>query len=213
MPRSALARALLIFGFGLGLLSLGLAAWLWTQQSPGTLATVGPGSSSGTALLGGPFELRDQHGQVRREAEFRGRYLLVYFGYTFCPDFCPTSLTVMTRALEALEGADPELAQKVDPIFITIDPGRDTVEALAAYAPHFHDRLVALTGTREQVAKAAKAYRVYYAKAEDAGASDYLMDHSIFIYLMDPEGRYLAHFAHNATPEDIVGALRRTSDS
>jgi protein SCO1/2 len=210
MPQSALARAALIFAGGMTLLAVGLAAWLLSQQ-PGP--SRGPTASRGTALVGGPFELIDQHGRTRRDAEFRGRSMLVYFGYTFCPDICPTSLMVMTRTLQALEAADPDLAAGVVPIFVTIDPERDTVEALAAYAPHFHQRLVALTGSTAQVAAAAKAYRVFYAKAVDDSASDYLMDHSGFIYLMDPDGSYRTHFTHDATPETILQTLRRPAGS
>lgn len=209
MPQSALARAVLLFVGGLTILFAGVAAWLWTQQPAAQVASMSGTTSTGNALVGGPFELIDQTGQARSEADFRGRYMLVYFGYTFCPDVCPTSLTVMTRALQALTETDPKLAAQVAPIFITIDPERDTVEALAAYAPHFHERLVALTGTAAQVAAAAKAYRVYFAKVEDDSASDYLVDHSGFIYLMDPEGRYLTHFTHDATPDTILQAVMR----
>lgn len=209
MPQSTLARAVLLFVGGLTILFAGVAAWHWTQQPAAGVAGTGGTTSTGRALVGGPFELVDQAGRTRTEADFRGRYMLVYFGYTFCPDICPTSLTIMTRALQALKDKDPGLAAKVVPVFVTVDPERDTVEALAAYAPHFHERLVALTGTAAQVAAAAKAYRVYYAKVEDDSASDYLVDHSGFIYLMDPEGRYLTHFAHDATPDEILQALVR----
>lgn len=209
MFRSPLARALLIFSVGLSVLALGATAWLWPRPGPFSIAKVGQQSSSGTALVGGPFELVDQHGQVRRDGDFRGRYMLVYFGYTYCPDVCPTSLLAMTQALDKLAASKPEAADAVIPIFATVDPERDTVAALAAYAPHFHEALVALTGTAEQVAAAAKAYRVYYAKAEDDGSSDYLMDHSSFIYLMDRAGDYLAHFAHNATADAMAEELKK----
>ncbi len=211
MPQSALARAVLLFVGGLTILFAGVAAWRWTHQPVANVARTDGTKATGSALVGGPFELIDQAGRTLSEADFHGRYMLVYFGYTYCPDVCPTSLTVMTRALQALESSDSMLAAQVAPIFITIDPERDTVEALAAYAPHFHERLVALTGTPAQVAVAAKAYRVYFAKARDDSASDYLMDHSGFIYLMDPEGRYLTHFAHDATPDTIVQAVRRAA--
>ena len=124
----------------------------------------------------------------RSDRDFRGRYLLLTFGYTYCPDVCPTSLMTMTAALDRLAESDPGLARRVVPLLITVDPERDTVEVLAAYATHFHESLVALTGTPEQIAAAAEAYRVYYAKAEVEGG-DYLMDHSAFIFLMGPEGR------------------------
>lgn len=164
----------------------------------------------GAAAIGGPFELVDQHGETRTAEGFRGRYMLIYFGYTFCPDVCPTTLATMSRGLEALAERAPEKAEAVTPVFITVDPERDDAAALAGYAPHFHDRLVALTGTPEQVADAAKEYRVYYSKVEEEGASnsgDYLMDHSSFIYLIGPEGNYVTHFGHDATVEQVADGL------
>ncbi len=208
MPQRVPARALIVFLAGLALLAFGLAAWLWSERGPASTVQVGTTTTTGTASIGGPFTLVDQHGQTRSDGDFRGRYMLVYFGYTYCPDFCPTSLTTMTAALDLLAQSDGTLAQRVVPIFITVDPERDTVDALAAYAPHFHQSLVALTGTAAQIAAAAEAYRVYYAKIEDPGASDYLVDHSTFIFLMDPEGRYVTHFAPNATPEAIAETLK-----
>ena len=206
---SPVVRAVLISMVGLAMLTLGAAAWLWARPDSISIATVGPQTTSGTALVGGPFELVDQHGQVRRDADFRGRHMLVYFGFTYCPDACPTSLLAMTQALEALAESDPAAADEVVPIFITVDPERDTVAALAAYATHFHEALVALTGTAEQVAAAAKAYRVHYAKGEEGGTSDYLTAHTSFIYLMNRSGRYLTHFAQNATAEAMAENLEK----
>ena len=143
------------------------------------------------------------------EQDFAGRWMLIYFGYTYCPDFCPMSLTNMTQALDLLP---PEQAEQLVPMLITIDPERDTVEQLASYAPSFHPRLVALTGTPEQVEQAASAYRVYFAKAESEAATDYLMDHSTFIYLMGPEGNYRAHFGHSTSPEQMAEALATALD-
>jgi len=208
MPRSVPARALIVFLAGLALLAFGLAAWLWSERGSTSLVQVGTTTTSGTASIGGPFTLVDQHGQPRGDGDFRGRFMLIYFGYTYCPDFCPTSLKTMTAALDLVAQSDGALARRVVPLFITVDPERDTVEALAAYAPHFHESLVALTGTPAQVAAAAAAYRVYYAKVEDAGASDYLVDHSTFIFLMDPEGRYVTHFPPGVSPEAIAETLK-----
>lgn len=203
-------RALVVFLAGTAILLLGLAAWLGRDMIAPSATSFGSATSgSGTALIGGPFELVDQSGATRTEADFKGRYMLIYFGYTFCPDICPTSLLSMTRALESLEESAPATAEQIVPIFITVDPERDTVEAMKSYAAHFHPDMVALTGSEEQVAKAAKAYRVYYAKVEDEAASDYLMDHSSFIYLMGPDGGYVSHFAHNATPDSIAESLER----
>ena len=184
-------------------------AWFFTGLAPHGPATTGNVTSSGTALVGGPFELVDQHGRTRRDGDFRGRPMLVYFGYTYCPDICPTTLLTMSQGLDGFADTNPDLAKEIVLVFITVDPERDTVETLAVYAPHFHEDLVALTGTAEQVAAAAKAYHVYYAKAEDGGTGDYLMDHSGFIYLMDRAGGYLTHFSHSATAAEIAAGLRQ----
>ena len=163
------------------------------------------GGSSGTALVGGPFTLTDQAGEEVTEQDFAGRFMLIYFGYTYCPDFCPMSLSTMVQALDLLA---PEEAEQVAPIMITIDPERDTVAQLADYVPLFSPRLVGLTGTPEQVAAAAKAYRVYFSKVEQDDAEAYLMDHSTFIYLMGPDGAYRRHFGANAPPEEIAEGVR-----
>jgi cytochrome oxidase Cu insertion factor (SCO1/SenC/PrrC family) len=181
----------------LALVVVGAAAWL--LLTPATTSMAG-----GEALVGGPFTLTDQHGVEVTEKDFAGRYMLIYFGYTYCPDFCPMSLSNMTQALDLLP---PEQAEQVVPILITVDPERDTVAQLAEYAPLFHPRLVALTGTPEQTKQAAKAYRVYFSKAGNGEGSDYLMDHSTFIYLMGPDGRYVRHFSHSATPEEIAAGI------
>jgi cytochrome oxidase Cu insertion factor (SCO1/SenC/PrrC family) len=196
--RNALRSRLALYGVALGLVLAVAAALAWYL--------IGPAARGyGEALIGGPFSLVDQRGKQVTEQDFAGRFMLVYFGYTFCPDICPLTLATMAQAIEQLS---PEQADQVVPIFITVDPERDTVKQLASYAPLFSPRLVALTGTPEQIKQAAKAYRVYFAKVAGGGSSDYLMDHSAFIYLMGPDGRYRRHFGHNATPEDIAKALR-----
>lgn len=212
MPRSSLGRALFVFALGFAVLATGLAGWLWTEKQQNGIARSGASRSTGVATIGGPFELIDQAGQTRRDSDFRGRYLLVYFGYTFCPDVCPTSLQAMSQSLDVLAEQAPDRAESVVPLFITVDPARDDVATLAAYAPHFHERLVALTGSEEQVAAVAGDYRVYYAKA-GTGTADYLMDHSSFVYLMDPEGRYLTHFSHTSTAEEIAEGLAKALGS
>jgi cytochrome oxidase Cu insertion factor (SCO1/SenC/PrrC family) len=179
------------------LTAVGTATWFALTPASRSMA-------GGEALVGGPFTLTDQHGAEVTEQDFAGRYMLIYFGYTYCPDFCPMSLSTMTQALDLLP---PEQAEQVVPIFITVDPGRDTVAQLAEYAPLFHPRLVALTGSPEATKAAALAYRVYFAKAGDQDSDAYLMDHSTFIYLMGPDGRYVRHFAHNAAPEEIAAAI------
>jgi len=156
--------------------------------------------STGKALVGGPFTLVDHTGRTVTDKDFRGRYMLVYFGFTHCPDVCPSGLQVMVAALEKV-GAK---ADQVTPILITVDPERDTPEQLASYVPSFHPRLVGLTGSPEQVAAALKSYRVYAKKVEDAkSAAGFTFDHTSLLYLMDRNGEYVAHFTH-ATPVDRI---------
>ena len=160
-------------------------------------------SETGIALIGGPFHLVDQNGQARSDADFHGQYLLVFFGYTNCPDVCPTTLQTITTAMDKL-GSD---AAKVTPIFITVDPERDTPAVMKAYAANFTPRLVALSGTPDAIAAAAKVYRIYYKKAGEG--ADYSMDHTALVYLMGPDGNYLAHFSNEATADDIVKDLHQ----
>lgn len=209
---SNITRILLIVVLGLVLAGGGLFAWSLVQPSQQRGIVASETRSSGSALIGGPFTLTDQTGERRSEAVLEGRYALIYFGYTYCPDICPTSLATMTQAIDLLAEQAPAKAQAVLPVFITVDPARDTVEALATYAGHFHPRLLALTGTEEEVAGAAKAYRIFYQKVEDPGASDYLMDHSSVIYLMGPDGSYLTHFTHVSTADDIAKGLAERVD-
>jgi protein SCO1/2 len=153
--------------------------------------------------IGGPFQLTDQSGNVRSERDFRGRLMLVYFGFTYCPDICPTDLQAIGLAMDKLgAGAD------VQPLFITLDPERDTREHLAEYVPLFHPRLIGLTGSAEAVQNAADAYRVYYKRVDFDKADDYTVDHSAFIYLMDRDGKYLGFFPPGASAEKIVEMIR-----
>jgi len=188
----------LIYGSFLLVLLLG-AITAWVSEPLPNLFT-----RSAPAAVGGPFSLIDQNGVRRSQADFAGSYMLVNFGYTFCPDVCPTALRDISAAINQL-GTDGE---KVIPVFITIDPERDTVEKLKPYAAHFHPRLVALTGTADEIAAAAKAYRVYYARADvDLGGEDYLMDHSSLYYLMGPDGKFIRHFSYGAPADEIAAAI------
>ena len=163
------------------------------------------GGVSGEALIGGPFELVDQNGSTVTDQTFKGKLMLIYFGFTFCPDACPTALGVMSAALDKLDVA----ADRVVPIFITVDPDRDTQPVMKDYVSNFHPRMMGLTGTPEQIAKVAKAYRVFYQKASGTAPDDYVMDHTLLIYLMDGEGKYLTHFGPDATPDQIAGEIRK----
>ena len=165
-----------------------------------------PEQAGGAPTIGGPFTLVDQAGRTVTDKDFRGQYLMIYFGYTYCPDVCPTSLTNMSDALDLLG----EKGAEVTPMLITIDPARDTSEHLREYATYFHPRLHALTGSPEQIAAVAKAYRVYYSKVkqEDETEDDYLMDHSSVTYVMGPDGEFRLHFSHGTDAETIASRLR-----
>jgi protein SCO1/2 len=155
--------------------------------------------------IGGPFQLTDQSGKVRSARDFRGRLMLVYFGFTYCPDICPTDLQAIGLAMDRL-GAD---ADGVQPLFITLDPERDTREHLADYVAMFHPRLIGLTGSAEQVQNAADAYRVYYRRVDfDKGDGTYTVDHSAFVYLMDRDGKYLGFFPPGTSAEKMVEMIR-----
>lgn len=175
-------------------LILGTGAFLWLSQG-------------GTAtMIGGPFVLQDGNGNRVTDRDFRGKYMLVYFGYTFCPDVCPTTLNEVADALEQL---GPK-GDRLQPIFISVDPKRDTPEVVKQFAAAFTPRLIGLTGTDEQIAKAAQAYRVYYAEHRTGpGANDYTMDHSSVLYLMGPDGRFIAPIRADADAAHIAADLAR----
>jgi cytochrome oxidase Cu insertion factor (SCO1/SenC/PrrC family) len=160
-------------------------------------------TQQGPVPIGGPFTLTDQTGKRVTAEDFRGRFMLVYFGYTFCPDICPLGLQTIAQAYDELP---PELQDRVVPVFITVDPARDTVEVVRDYVQLFHPRLVGLTGSEAEIGGTLRAWRVYARKAEAKGGA-YLVDHSTFTYLMDREGRYLAHFGHGTTPEEMAKRL------
>ena len=166
-----------------------------------------PRGAAGTMLasaIGGPFHLVDQEGKTVTDADLKGKWSLVYFGYTHCPDACPTALNDISIALDEL---GPKRAE-VRPVFITVDPERDTSEVLKSYVTSFDAPILALTGTPEEVAQAAKGYRVYYAKHPEVGG-DYSMDHSSVIYVMDPQGRFTASFTQENSPEEIAERLKK----
>lgn len=190
----------IVAGFLIGALAGAAALILANGQETRGVAT------TGTALVGGPFTLVDQTGKTVTDTDFRGRHMLVFFGFTHCPDICPAELQVLAATLEAL---GPE-ASKVVPIFISVDPERDTPEVMADYVKNFGDKFVGLTGSPEQVAAAAKAYRVSYAKfKEKDSATDYSVDHSALVYLMGPNGDYLTHFPYGTSAEKMAETLRR----
>jgi protein SCO1/2 len=201
MTASRLRLALYVLaGFALG----GLAAIAVLPDARARIFPAMKVMTTGQALVGGPFTLTDQTGKQVTDKDFRGRYMLVFFGFTFCPDVCPTALQVMAAALDKL---GPK-ADKITPVFITVDPERDTPEQIAMYVKSFHPRLVGLTGTPEQIDAAAKAYRVYYKRVPDPKSSaGYTMDHSAIMYVMGPDGAFVTHFTYAVSPDTLAQRL------
>ena len=196
LPRFVLPAALL---GGLAILGAGVLIGLEHRDRPR--------GAAGTLLasaIGGPFRLVDQNGKTVTDADLKGKWSLIYFGYTHCPDACPTALNDIAVALDEL---GPKRAA-VRPVFITVDPERDTPEVLKAYVTAFDAPILALTGTPEEIAQAAKGYRVYYAKHPEAGG-DYSMDHTSLIYVMDPKGRFTASFTGEDLPEQMAERLKK----
>lgn len=158
----------------------------------------------GRGHVGGPFELTDHTGKKTTDADFRGKLMLVYFGYTYCPDICPADLLQISLALDKLGPAGAE----VQPLFISVDPERDTPAVLAQYVASFHPRLIGLTGTPEQIRAVAEEYKVYYAKYTPPDGGVYLIDHSGFTYLMDRAGNYLGFFPPGTPADRFVEIIR-----
>ena len=150
------------------------------------------------------FELTDHNGKRRRDDQFRDKLLLVYFGYMFCPDICPTDLQAIAQTIDELGS----VGDAVQPLFVTLDPERDTPEKLASYVPLFHPRLIGLTGTPEEIRHVARGYKVYYARTSEADMSTYLLDHSAFIYLVDGSGRYVGFFPPGTSSNRLVEVIR-----
>ena len=195
----AARRGLIIFLSGVALI---LGAFAFDYWGLGDRA--GSREVAGVSI-GGSFTLTDQNGDIRHDSDFRGKLMLVYFGYTYCPDVCPATLNTITDAMAKLGAA----ASSVQPIFITVDPARDTVTQMKLYAANFTPRLLALTGTPAEIAVAAKAYRVYFQKVKGEGADDYSMDHSAFVYLMGRDGKYLAHFGPDVGADAMADAIKK----
>jgi cytochrome oxidase Cu insertion factor (SCO1/SenC/PrrC family) len=158
----------------------------------------------GRGSVGGPFTLTDQTGRQRSDSEFRGKLMIVYFGYTYCPDVCPTDLMAITQALDALGPA----AEDIQPVFITIDPERDT-KLLADYVAAFHHSFVGLTGSPEEIRKVANSYKAFYVKVQDGRSGDYSIDHAGVIYLMSRDGAYLGFMPQQTSPDRLTEILRK----
>ena len=190
-----LVLAIAVFGLGGG---IGFAPSASEDTAPGTVSV-----PAGVAI-GGPFHLTDDKGHTVTQADYRGRWMLVFFGYTNCPDECPLTLQKMAVALNKLG----PLADKIAPLFITVDPARDTPARLASYLANFDPRIVGLTGSDTQIAEAAKAYRVYYAPAQHEQSGADLVSHSTFLYLMDPAGAFSELLPSDVDADKLAAALR-----
>jgi protein SCO1/2 len=194
MDRTA-ARPLVIVAAFAGSLVIGLLVMLWALGGTRSIAT--------PAAIGGPFQLTDQSGQTVTEKEMQGRPTLIFFGFTHCPDVCPTSLFEMSEVLRAM-GQD---ADRVNAYFISVDPERDTADAMKDYLSSFDPHLKGLTGPPEDLAKVISEYRVY-AKKVPLKDGDYTMDHTALVYLMDREGKFVAPFNLKRTPDEAAADLK-----
>ncbi len=187
-------------------IALVLLALLPAACSPGTAPARPPLEG---AKIGGPFTLIDQNGRTVTERNFAGKYRIVYFGYTYCPDVCPTDAQHIGAGLRLIEQSAPAIAAKIVPIFITVDPARDTPAALKSFTAAFHPRMVGLTGSPAAIAATAKAFAVYYRKGEVAADGGYTVDHSSVAYLMDPDGKPLALVPVDQSPQAVADEVRR----
>jgi protein SCO1 len=182
-----------VLGLLVAVLLIGTGAFLWLG-----------GRQPAGLTIGGPFVLENGAGKTVSDRDYHGKYVLVYFGYTFCPDVCPTTLNAVADAMDKL-GAK---ADQVQPLFITVDPKRDTPSVMQQYAAAFSPRITGLTGTPDEIAKVAKEYRVYYAEHRTGpGPNDYSMDHSSILYLMGPDGRFIAPIRADESGDQMAASL------
>lgn len=171
-------------------------------------AATSPAPPLAGAAIGGPFTLTDKDGKTVRWADFAGSWRTVYFGFTFCPDACPTDMKTLTDGFRKFEKTHPDLAAKVQPIFISVDPERDGPKEVGQFAAAFHPRLIGLTGTPDQVNEAAKMFAVYHSKGNET-AGGYLVDHSRVVYLMNPDGKPIAMLPVDQGPDAVAAELAK----
>lgn len=201
MSANRALRSIITLAAALGLSGLIAYAQIAAYRAHGSSVQQVAGSP-----IGGPFTLVDQHGKPFTDRDLAGHYALIYFGYTFCPAVCPMELQTMTIALKTL-GAS---GNAILPVFITVDPARDTQSVMANYVPQFSPRLIGLTGTQAQIDTVLKDYHVYARKAIDPKMSDYTVDHSSYIYFIGPDGVLLDTFGAGSKPDEIVAAVKRS---
>ena len=192
-------------------LLIGLAAGVLTAVLLATLPSGAPQTqATGTALIGGPFSLVDATGRRVTEKDFAGKPMLVYFGFTHCPDVCPAGLQVIAAALDQLGDRSRDVAT----LFITVDPERDTPELMGQYVGSFHKDIVGLSGTPDDIAAVTRTYRVYAKKVPDETTpGEYNVDHSSFMYLMDRDGAYMKHFPHSVDARELADALAKAMEA
>jgi protein SCO1 len=168
--------------------------------------------SVGKARIGGSYSLVDHNGRPVTSADFHGKYVLMYFGFVNCPDVCPAEMERLAAVIDAVD-ADPQLKGNVTPVFISVDPARDSVDEVAEYVADYHPKMVGLTGTPQQIETICKSFRVFYHVASELSEDDYMIDHSIIMYLMDRRGEFVDFFGTNMTLDDIkervTGVVRR----
>ena len=200
MSKSALQALLVAL---VAAVAVGGATYLWRAGDEAKRA--GDTRTTGRVLIGGPFALVDDTGKARTEKDLFGKFAVVNFGFTNCPDVCPTTLQTISDALELMGPA----AQRIRPVFITVDPDRDTAQRLRTYREAFDDRFLMLTGSEAAVARAAKAYKVGYSRMKPAADGSYMVNHTALIYLMAPDGAYITHFPFRIAPEKLAAALKK----
>lgn len=161
------------------------------------------------AKIGGSFTLTNQDGGKTSDSDLVGQYRIMYFGYSYCPDVCPVDLQKVMQGLAFAEKSEPELAKKIQPIFVTIDPERDGPEQLKQYVSAFHPRLIGLTGSADEIAEVAKKFLIIYNRRDVEGMSEYLMDHSRQAYLFGPQGEPLAMLPYDGTPDEVAAEIQR----
>ncbi|MDE0878015.1 MAG: SCO family protein [Sphingomonas bacterium] len=194
---------------GIALVSSLLVTAMLTACSPGADPQQSQSAPLAGAKIGGPFTLTNQDGKTVSDRDFAGKYRIMYFGYTFCPDVCPTDMQVIGAAMRMLDQSNPALAKRVVPVFVTIDPARDTPAVLKQFVTAFDPRIVGLTGSAAAIDKVAKHYAVFYQKGEPTASGGYLMQHSNQVYLMDPAGKPLALLATDEGPKAVVADIER----
>jgi protein SCO1/2 len=161
------------------------------------------------ASMGGPFTLTDQNGHRVSDRDFAGKYRLVYFGYTFCPDVCPVDMQVIGAGLRRFEAQDPARAARVQPIFISVDPARDTPPVLRQFVAAFHPRMIGLTGSETEIAQVAREYRIFYERGEASPGGSYMVNHTRMAVLYGPEGAPIAMIPHDQGPDGVAAELAR----